>query len=1505
MAVAMSEKQVTPYLTECIHEGEVTVGCVNSPISVTLSGTETAIDAIKEIMDRKKIFARKLAVNVAYHSSRMSDIASEYLGSLQHLTSGTCSLPTNQQPVMYSSVTGRAVSADLLHHGKYWLSNMVSKVRFLDAVVQMCQPAAAEQSRHGQHDLPPVNYIVEIGPHSALQRPIKDTIRDIRYDSALKVDISASRTLLDLAGRLRCHGCKVDLAKVNNCSNEAGAQMLTDLPPYPFNHLQTYWHESRLSRNFRFRKHPPHELLGTPAADWNPLVAKWRNIIKAAENPWIRDHRFNGSELYPAAGMIVMAIEAARQMSTLTETRPILGYRFKDVAFMNALVLSMNAEGVETQFYLRPRKSHGTTGTEGSEFQLFTLLNNNWTENCRGSIFVDYDEADAEVDHGLESKQTSLRSREVYKRGAQRCKIAVNSKQMYENLDKLGFNFGPTFQTLEDVSYNNDGEATATIQLHDWKKKVSTEVRNIQEHVIHPTALDGVFHLTVTAITRGGWTPIPTMVPTSLRTLLVSNAFLAQPGFESIKAYSRSVSQGYREASFDIMAMHPTSYEPMVIVDGYQATAVTSLATSSPGGSHWRRLCYSIDWKPDIDLLSKENLSTYCRIADNATSTFPSERIDQAELVCLYFISDALATLSQNVADISCAKHKRYIEWMSHHCASPEARAILDSPGGRKFMEDQLYRDSVIDNLENSGPEGRLYVSVGRNLGSVLRTEVDALDLLFKGPILQDFYSSSSFTSNYQKIATYVDLLAHKNPNQRILEIGAGTGGATAPIMHALGPHDPSERHDTPRYDQYVYTDVSMGFFQEAKERFRSQSDRIVFKILDIEKDPPDQGFEAEKYDLIVASCVLHATSNIDTTLKNTRRLLKPRGKLILFEPCNVNCSRLSFVFGLLPGWWLGTETHRRWGPLLSDDLWHEALLRNGFSGTDMCLRDYDHSRHTFSVMSSTASSATAPPVAQTKTHIVVTAGSSLQNSVAQRIQGEMLVKPSSACEVISTEELGVADFEQSFCIFLPELESPFLHGIQSLAFSNLKRMLGAANGLLWLAHDGGQATQKPEMGLVTGFGRSVCSERGSPSFITLALESVSSTTKIVEHILKVLRIRENNPCESHESEYMERDGLLCVNRVVEANALNDKVYSAVARREPESRKFSEKPERALELTISSPGLLNTLCFIDDTNQDLLAPTEVEIAVRAVGINFKNVLVALGQIPDKSLGQECAGVITRVGENVNPAVWKKGDRVCAITHGAFKTYARSHISAMFKIPDRMSFSTAAAIPVAYCTAYYALHHLAGLAEGETVLVHAAAGGVGQVAIQIAKMKKAEIYATVGTDEKKNLLIDMYGVPENHIFSSRNLSFVQGVKRMTDKRGVDVVLNSLAGESLQQSLECVAPLGRFIEIGKKDMYLRDKLPLLPFLQNITFASVDLGVVAERARPLMAELMAETSKLVTENGLKPPRPLHLFRSSEIEKAFRFLQNGRNAGKAVIEIREEDVVPVSNALTAYYLA
>ncbi|KAL2050091.1 hypothetical protein ABVK25_009594 [Lepraria finkii] len=189
----------------------------------------------------------------------------------------------------------------------------------------------------------------------------------------------------------------------------------------------------------------------------------------------------------------------------------------------------------------------------------------------------------------------------------------------------------------------------------------------------------------------------------------------------------------------------------------------------------------------------------------------------------------------------------------------------------------------------------------------------------------------------------------------------------------------------------------------------------------------------------------------------------------------------------------------------------------------------------------------------------------------------------------------------------------------------------------------------------------------------------------------------------------MEKDVDLCTSRVTEANTMNDQIFSALVPPGPEMR---QQPERALNLTISSPRLLDTLHFVDDIVDGSLGPEEVEVSVRAVGVNFKDVMVALGQLPDKSLRQEYAGIVTHVSVNVDLSQVTVGDRVCCITHGAFKTYARSHASSVHRIPDSMAFSTAAALPITFCTAYYSLHHLGRLRQGESVLIHAATGVLG-------------------------------------------------------------------------------------------------------------------------------------------------------------------------------------------------
>ncbi|KAL8721435.1 MAG: hypothetical protein Q9225_001880 [Loekoesia sp. 1 TL-2023] len=716
VAVGLSETAVAPYLARIFASHGVAVGCVNSPTNITVSGKEDAITALKQVLDQEHIFARQLPVGVAYHSVQMEEVAGEYLALVQALDPPN-SLPfAGEAPLMYSSVTGQVVSAGQLRNGEYWVANMCSRIRFSDALTKLCMTKNDHDSLDSVNSSSEVSHLVEIGPHSALQRPIKKTVSHVGYSTALKLGVSGAETILHLVGELKCLGYMVNLLAANRITKDTDAQMLVHLPAYPFNHSQAYWSEGRNSRNIRFRKYPHHELLGTSSADWNSLEAKWSNLISYSESPWIRDHKYNDLELYPAAGMIVMAIEATRQLLASITTRRIKGYRFLDVTLVRALRLTMTAEGVETQFYMRPNKLQGLGSSGRSKFWLYTMSNKEWVKNCRGTVITEFED-DTLVDSSfLEAEGWRVRYKEAFARGKKNCKFRVNSKQMYDSLNAFGFGFGPNFQTLDEVSYSEDGDATATISLGAWKNKVPAETRETQRHVIHPTDLDG--------------------------------------------------------------------------------------------------------WKADLDLLESDQIAVHCNSVVNPTQLNLEELIDDSELTCLYFMGEALTATSQ-MNDESLPPHLDYYKkWMRYYYHAQDAQALLATPQGRKFMDDTQFREARIKRFELSGSEGIVYTAVGRNLVRILRGEVDALELLLEGHMVQDFYSSSSFAANYQRISAFVELSVHKNPNQSILEIGAGTGGATGPILDVLGPENHADAHGTPKYDQYTYTDISPSFFQGAKERF-------------------------------------------------------------------------------------------------------------------------------------------------------------------------------------------------------------------------------------------------------------------------------------------------------------------------------------------------------------------------------------------------------------------------------------------------------------------------------------------------------------------------------------------------------------------------------------------------------------------------------------------------------------------------------------------------------------
>jgi NADPH:quinone reductase-like Zn-dependent oxidoreductase len=237
-------------------------------------------------------------------------------------------------------------------------------------------------------------------------------------------------------------------------------------------------------------------------------------------------------------------------------------------------------------------------------------------------------------------------------------------------------------------------------------------------------------------------------------------------------------------------------------------------------------------------------------------------------------------------------------------------------------------------------------------------------------------------------------------------------------------------------------------------------------------------------------------------------------------------------------------------------------------------------------------------------------------------------------------------------------------------------------------------------------------------------------------------------------------------------------------------------------------------------------------------------MVSMGLVADTVLGADAAGTITHVGSKVTMV--KPGDRVALMSIGAYRNILRANETLVQILPDAMTFEEGASLPCVYITAYQSLVEIGRLSHGESILIHSAAGGecpnlliglhvrltrslgLGQAAIQLAKHLGAEVFVTAGSPEKRKLLMDEHGIPNDHVFNSRDTTFAKGIMRMTNGKGVDVVLNSLAGEALRRTWECIADYGRFIEVGKKDILGNSGLEMMPFLRNVTFAGVNIEV-----------------------------------------------------------------------------
>ncbi|RSL58093.1 hypothetical protein CEP53_006251 [Fusarium sp. AF-6] len=1475
ISINIAEDRVPDYLRGALgreYVALISVACVNSPLNCTLSGPEDVIVKIKQQADKDGIFAQKLKTGVAYHSPSVMSIASEYLSLISSLKAAGSQDPKVLARVpMVSSVTGKPVCLEELSKGEYWVDNMVCSVRFADAVQHLVQDA----SRLG---LGSISDLVEVGPHPALRRPTLDTIKqtenkskDIRYTSSLHRSRPAVEAMLSLVGQLFSFGHPVSVTAANQQSPEDKISFLTNCPKYPFDHSRRYWSESRISRGFRLRGTVQGETLGVRVSDWNPFEPRWRNFLSVETDPWIGDYKVDDKVLYPAAGMLVMVIEAVQQM--VSNDRDVTGYHVKTANFLGPIpVQDAWEDRVETEVHLRPTRRKHDVETSLFEVAIYSYAEGDWTQRLRASIQVDYK-------NSPDAKQRQLSQdnvREQFKL-AQSVGRPIDSHAFYGDAAENGLQYGDSFRLGQDIHW--DGNDTAVMRVDLTKSRYRTS------SLVHPAVLDQAFHVLRASTGQQPACNVP---------VRMTDAWFAASGWQmgSIRWVARSCCNRLDRLHGD----HGEEGSVYALTDdGSVLCAIRKVVASGQSkgtGETERKRLHRIEWKPTLGLMDPERLRQLCR-ADTFSRDETAILANHAEL-CSTLDLVAARTLRHLDRTKVPDSLRRHVEWIEHHVSKMSPETIQAS---ESITDVQV--EAQLSHVEDVLPAWKVYTACARSLPEILAGQIDPLQVVFGSNLTDIFYADLfQYLCADGRLGTILDLAAHENPALRLLEVGAGTGGMTTHVLTALQERE--KRTGGLSFAEYTYTDISPAFFERAMGRWpdiQSQG-RLSFKTLDLDRDVEEQGFELGSYDIVVAACVLHATPDLEATIRNVRNALRPGGQLILLEVINSDDIATNFMAGLLPGWWVAREEWRPHSAAVPESLWDKCLRANGFSGNDVVIRDFKNDPcHIMSVIVSTAVEVkgevakSVPPLG--RLILVVEDKDLKQQELAKSVLAH--IGPKNTRESItcgfSMDQL-TSVFKEStrndtvICLY-EVCNKPLLSALTEESFACLQLLVNETPRLLWATAPSIDSPQSCQYSVAQGFLRSIRAEQADGHIVTLTIEDNADLSAASVLIGKIFR-QAYGPSASKEVEYLARDGLVLTGRAVEDVTYNATLGSLLSPH-LQTRKWADA--EALQLSLGSNDSSETLRFVADARHDTeLGPHEVEIEAKAWGLNQQDIQVpTIGR--QSMLRCEIAGVVTRVGPECDPSI-QPGDRVFMMLDGGMRKYPRTKDTATVKLPDALSFESAALTLGPLTAAVYGLVQVARIRPEESILVHVADSAVGQMAVQVAKAEEgARTFITISSSDERLALASGLGISTDNVLDITDPQWTSKLLEVTAGAGVDVVFNSDSNQDTLKALcECIASGGHLIQVASTDVEDNNTEFMREIPRNVTFSSVDLLGL----KPIvMADTMRKAMELLADGKVQPPSKAGTYSVSELKNALKHLQNSDKGCRAVICAKDDDVV------------
>ncbi|KAI1467236.1 uncharacterized protein F4812DRAFT_465308 [Daldinia caldariorum] len=1111
MAVRTSADDAHDLLSFPEFEGRACVAAVNSATSVTLSGDQDAIKELEIIFRDEKKPTRILRVDTAYHSHHMEACSAKYLDAITALD---VEVGPGGRSVWFSSVYGTEIDTNDLLKGPYWDRNMVRPVLFMQAIDSACAFMGS------------VDLTIELGPHPALKSPALQTIQGktslkVPYTGLFHRGISAITSFADGLGYAWLHMGKGAIALENYdqfLSGNSNPRLVKGLPKYAWDHSNEYWHESRYARAVRMRPDPVHELLGHLTPDSTAQDMRWRHTLRLSEIQWLLGHRLQNVVIFPATGYVVGVLEAALKLCEHNSARLV---EIHDMNIISALIFDPDdvsiemilsvtdiskpdEETIEANF-----KYHATSGKGTEPLEL----------KARGRIRIRLGRP----------HHTILPSRLPQRPNL----LPVSEARFYESLSELEYQYSGQFLALKGMK-RALGAASGSVAIFESSSSL-----------IHPAALDAAFQSIFLAYASPDDGAQKSMhLPTSIARIAFNPDLCAHTRDKQISWAIDTVSpEAFPHANMvaDIDIYPDGLDHAMVQVQGLECRPFSQHTASSD-----KEVFSNIVWgvlDPDAYIVGCDGSSTpgqsmlvaaleraasyYLRVLDREIPIHHQSRIEEPYNSLFKFIS--------------------LIEFLWH-------------AGESQFWQSEWERDTPETIAAACEPfadtiDVKIISDFGKNLVDIVKGDESAVDFAMRANLVKEWYTKGfGIKTSTAHLTQILKQMIHRYPRMHILEVGGEIGTATETILQEIGS----------KFASYTVTTTTSDSFNSVKNELQWLKDKIKFKPFDASKDVQEQDLPKASYDVVIASLALHTTPDLDRTLRNLRRLLKPGGHLLVLEVLPRLRSYLGIIFRGFPNRWADFKERKTISPIVTPMKWDELLRNNGFSGIDS-RTEGDNRVAPFYVFISQAVDekiaflreplslpfpSSTPKTKMIRDMIVLSEESQKRAPIACQLSDILRPYCSSIRNVHSLMDLADADISSDTVVLsLRDLDTSVFKRLDSAKWEALKKAILLPRALIWVTR--GRLADKPYANMMLGLIRGAARDNPTLDYLLLDTEDARKMDHrvIAETVLRHIatsqwRQHDNMKLTVENELVLDKTGRFLIPRLVMNEEMNDRYNS-------------------------------------------------------------------------------------------------------------------------------------------------------------------------------------------------------------------------------------------------------------------------------------------------------------------------------------------------------------------------